>query len=368
MSLTGSILRRSQISGTFCMLTINSGVEDPHAVSSSHKATKPVNSALKPHVFVSYVHEDRQSVENLCVELKRYDISVWLDREKIRPGERWQVSIRRAIEDGAFFIACFSPSYNARGNSYMNVELTIAIDQLRSRPTDRAWFIPILFRGGVVPDRPIGGGETLRDIQWVDLGEDWDDGVRRILSVLRPEAPQAVLARPSQEVRIATLVILVADLVGTSALVERLGAEELRVIIDHVRNVVSDAVAEHRGEKVRLMGDSVLAAFPLAPDAIHCAQQIQDELSKSDLLAELSMRIGVAAGRVTRHDGGLLGDTLNIAARICSLANGGQILITESVRTLGVEQEIQLTEIGPARLKGISEPVHIYEVGRSKNM
>jgi class 3 adenylate cyclase len=320
-----------------------------------------MNSAVQPHAFVSYVREDRLAVENLCAELKRHDIAVWLDREKIHPGERWQIAIRRAIEEGAFFIACFSTSYNVRGNSYMNVELTIAIDQLRSRPTDRAWFIPILLEGGIVPDRPIGGGETLRDIQWVDLGEDWDDGVRRIVSVLRPDAPQIVRAPPSQD-RTVTLVILVADLVGFTALAERSGPEELLVIINHVRDVVSHAVAEQRGESIQLMGDGLLAAFQLAPDAIRCAQQIQHKLSKSDRLGKLSMRIGIAAGHIIRHDGALLGGTLNIAARICSLADSGQILIAESVRALGVGQGVQLTEQGPMALKGIPEPLHVYEV------
>ena len=54
----------------------------------------------RPHVFVSYVREDRRVVERLCAELKSSGVEVWLDREKIRPGERWQIAIRRAIEDG----------------------------------------------------------------------------------------------------------------------------------------------------------------------------------------------------------------------------------------------------------------------------
>jgi hypothetical protein len=92
----------------------------------------------EPHVFVSYVREDRHLVEKLCNELKRNNVTVWLDREKIRPGERWQIAIRRAIEEGALFIACFSKAYGNRGKSYMNVELAIAVDQLRSKPADRA--------------------------------------------------------------------------------------------------------------------------------------------------------------------------------------------------------------------------------------
>ena len=319
-----------------------------------------MNAALMPHVFVSYVREDRRLVENLCTILKRNEIEVWLDREKIRPGERWQVAIRRAIEEGAFFTACFSTAYNVRENSYMNTELTIAIDQLRSRPTNRAWFIPILFEGGVVPDRPIGGGETLRDIQWVDLAEDWDDGVERILSVLRP--PQPTAKPSSQEIKREAQVILVADLIGFSTSIEQLGEEELRDIMDHFLKMISEAVEAQQGKLSRFMGDGLVATFELAPDAIRCAQQIQDQLNKSERLQKLSMQIGLAAGEALSFDGEIMGRTANVAARICSLASGGEILIAESVRALGVGHGVQLRELGPRMLKGLSEPIHIYEV------
>jgi hypothetical protein len=91
-----------------------------------------------PHVFLSYLREDQRLVERLCRELTRHGVVVWLDREKIRPGERWQVSIRRAIEAGASFIAGFPAAYRARSSSYMNVELNIAVEHLRLMPADRA--------------------------------------------------------------------------------------------------------------------------------------------------------------------------------------------------------------------------------------
>jgi hypothetical protein len=53
------------------------------------------------------------------------------------------------------------------------------------RPTDRSWFIPVLFGSGHIPERDIGGGETLRSLQWVDLSSNWDRGVRRIVDVFR---------------------------------------------------------------------------------------------------------------------------------------------------------------------------------------
>lgn len=320
-----------------------------------------MNTSAKPHAFVSYVREDRRTVEKLCSELKRNDVAVWLDREKIRPGERWQVAIRRAIEAGGFFIACFSPAYGQRGTSYMNVELTLAVEQLRSRPADRAWFIPILFEGGAVPDRPIGGGETLRDIQWVDLAEDWGDGVRRILSVLRPESPQAL--PPIDEP--ATLVLLVTDLVGFSSAVQQLGDEEFRRVIIKGNDSLTNAVADHGGEVIALMGDGMLAAFESARQAIACALALQDYMSASTSLQNLKMRIGLAAGAVLRTRDSVVGTAVNLAARICSLAEAGEILISESVRLkLGLGDALQIRERGPVGLKGFAETLRIYEVRR----
>jgi len=79
------------------------------------------------HVFVSYVREDQATVDRLVEALRGSGRLVWLDREKIEPGQRWQVAIRQAIESGAYFVACFSQAYYLRARSYMNEELTIAI-------------------------------------------------------------------------------------------------------------------------------------------------------------------------------------------------------------------------------------------------
>lgn len=64
----------------------------------------------------------------------------------------------------------------------MNEELTLAIDELRLRPTARAWFVPVVINEGEVPDRVVGAGESLRDLQWVNLDEDWPAGVEMIAS------------------------------------------------------------------------------------------------------------------------------------------------------------------------------------------
>jgi hypothetical protein len=139
-------------------------------------------------VFISYVRDDLADVERLVGILREYDIDVWFDRDQLRPGHRWRDEIRVGIAKGDFFIACFSKRYSERARTYMNEELTLAIDELRQRPTDRAWFLPVLLSDSQIPDRSIGAGETLRSLQWVALYNDWHNGVARILSVVQPNS------------------------------------------------------------------------------------------------------------------------------------------------------------------------------------
>ncbi|HXD32964.1 MAG TPA: TIR domain-containing protein [Pyrinomonadaceae bacterium] len=144
------------------------------------------------HVFISYVHDDKDLVDQLANDLRALGVEVWLDRERIRPGERWKDAIRQAIGKGAFFLCCFSAHYESREKSYMNEELTLAIDELRQYSAERTWFIPVLVSRCEIPSRSIGAGETVRDLQWVDLYTDWSRGVHQIASVILDQRKLAI--------------------------------------------------------------------------------------------------------------------------------------------------------------------------------
>jgi hypothetical protein len=94
------------------------------------------------------------------------------------------MKIRREITDNALvFIACFSQASLARARSYQNEELVLAIEQLRLRPPDNRWLIPVRFDECEIPDRDIGGGRTLTSIQCADLfGEHSDEGTARLVA------------------------------------------------------------------------------------------------------------------------------------------------------------------------------------------
>jgi hypothetical protein len=109
---------------------------------------------------------------------------VWLDRIDLNVGDRWKDSIRSAIRHGDYFIACFSPAYALRERTYMNEELAVAIEELRLRPRERSWFLPITLGSAEVPAYPIGPGETLQDLHHIDLSSNWPDGLARLARVI----------------------------------------------------------------------------------------------------------------------------------------------------------------------------------------
>ena len=146
-------------------------------------------------VFISYVNEDRRAVDFIASILSENGVKVWLDREKLQPGARWKSAIREAIKNGTYFISIYSKQRQGRSVSYANEELVLAIEEIRKRPTDKSWFIPVTIDDCIVEDREIGGGELLSDLQRCDL-TDWVPGITRLLNVLGVEEPTLDLGQP----------------------------------------------------------------------------------------------------------------------------------------------------------------------------
>lgn len=136
------------------------------------------------HVFISYCHENKTTVDRLCQALISHKIHIWLDRDNIGPGKPWKQAIQQAIQQGDFFIACFSKEANARNQTYMNEELNLAIKELHRRPVDRVWFIPIKLNACEIPDIDIAEGVNLQDLQYVNLHENWDAGIQTLVNTI----------------------------------------------------------------------------------------------------------------------------------------------------------------------------------------
>ena len=149
---------------------------------------RPMTDHQPRHVFISYVRENQEQVDRLCQDLESHGVNVWLDRHSIKPGSDFRDAIRGAIQEGHFFIACFSNEYTSKAKTYMNNELMVAIDELRQYT--RPWFIPVKLSKCEVPNLRISSDKTLKDLQYVELHEDWDAGINDILSVIKPFPPE----------------------------------------------------------------------------------------------------------------------------------------------------------------------------------
>jgi adenylate cyclase len=160
--------------------------------------------------------------------------------------------------------------------------------------------------------------------------------------------------------------IFAADVAGYSRLMSQDEVGTLRTLTAH-REVMDRLIAEHGGRIVNTAGDSVLAEFPSAVDAVQCAVAVQKVLSElnpgTDPDKALRFRIGVHVGDVMVRGTDLLGDGVNIAARLEGLAEpGGICLSADAHRQVRKAVPITFKDLGFQQVKNIDEPIQAFGV------
>ncbi len=176
----------------------------------------------------------------------------------------------------------------------------------------------------------------------------------------------APMKRSLLELERRVAVVLCADVVGYSRLMARdaegtvraLGAERARLGI---------LVEAHRGHVGDTAGDSLLAEFPAAADAIRCAREMQRLLArrnvKSTAERRFELRIGLHAGEVLVEGMRVYGNAVNVAARLERLAPAGGVCISQAVRDLAPEPLVRgFEDLGPQELRNLPEPVRAYRL------
>jgi class 3 adenylate cyclase len=160
--------------------------------------------------------------------------------------------------------------------------------------------------------------------------------------------------------------ILAADVAGYSAL---MGTDEERTLkrLDAARSIMDARIAQLGGRIANTAGDSVIAEFPNAVAAVRCAVEVQTALRQRNAgLAppeRLQFRIGINYGEVMANRADLLGDNVNVAARIENLAEPGGVLISESAHEQVYGRlDVGFRPLGEQALKNISRKVVVYEV------
>ncbi|SEF12811.1 TolB amino-terminal domain-containing protein [Rhizobiales bacterium GAS191] len=162
--------------------------------------------------------------------------------------------------------------------------------------------------------------------------------------------------------------ILVADVVGFSRLA---GADEDRTL-SRLRGLRSDlidpAIAAHHGRVVKRTGDGALVEFRSVVDSVRCAIEVQNGMIERNAglppERRIEFRIGIHLGDVVEEsDGDLMGDGVNIAARLEGIARPGAICLSEDAyRQVKARLDLAVSDLGETQLKNIAEPVRIYSL------
>ena len=142
-------------------------------------------------VFLSYAREDSETALKLYNDLKNQGVDVWLDKEKLIPGQNWKYAISQAIKESTHFLALFSSNSVSKRGFYQK-ELKKALDVLDELPEYEIYFIPVRL------DECVPANEKLQDIHWADLFPAYQDGLKQILKVFKIQKDD-VPAKPPKE-------------------------------------------------------------------------------------------------------------------------------------------------------------------------
>ena len=197
-----------------------------------------------------------------------------------------------------------------------------------------------------------------RYVETVGLVEVVDSFLRE--GGLLPSPPSVSPAEPKREAS-DVRTVLFTDLVGHTEMMQRLGDERGRDVLREHERITREVLKAHGGTEVKTMGDGFMASFGSVTKAVECAVALQRAFAEREG-EPLSVRVGLNAGEPIEEDGDLFGATVILASRIAAKADGGEILVADTVRGLSSGKGFLFADRGEFVAKGFEEPVRISEV------
>jgi class 3 adenylate cyclase/tetratricopeptide (TPR) repeat protein len=159
--------------------------------------------------------------------------------------------------------------------------------------------------------------------------------------------------------------IVYTDIGGSTALLERLGEDEARVVLRAHNRILREALRYHQGFEIKHTGDGLIASFPSAEAAVHATVAMQSALQRYNDAhpdAPIRIRVGVNVGNLETEGGELFGTTIIVAARICARAAPGQIFVSEACRREAGPGDLVFSERGRVTLRGFRRRFRLFEV------
>ncbi len=163
------------------------------------------------------------------------------------------------------------------------------------------------------------------------------------------------------------VVILFADVVGSTQLYEELGDDTAREMVARSLEIMREATEGDSGDLIKTMGEEVMSTFPTADDAMNAAKRMQEEISADESLrydgGHVAIRIGCHFGPVVREDNDVFGSAVHTANRMTSQAKAQQIITTlATVEQLSEEWRGLVRQIDVATVRGRAGEVEVFEV------
>ena len=157
-----------------------------------------------------------------------------------------------------------------------------------------------------------------------------------------------------------TVILLFTDWVNSTAVSTSMDVDEADTLRRTHFALLRDVLAQHEGNEVKNLGDGLMAVFSSPSAALAAAAAMQQGVERLNRRADvvLGLRVGLSAGEVALDDGDYFGDPVVEAARLCNLAQSGQVLVASLVRAMaGRRSRLRFTDAGELELKGIPDPV-----------
>lgn len=185
------------------------------------------------------------------------------------------------------------------------------------------------------------------------IGENADDiadEIQEFVTGSRPDVePDRILAT-----------VLLTDIVDSTKQASELGDRRWRTLLDQHDDLVRQEISRFRGREVKSLGDGFLATFDGPARAVRCATAIIDGARSLGL----QIRCGLHTGEIELKTQDIAGIAVHIAARIAALAEGGQVLVSRTVRDLVAGSNLRLEDRGSYALKGLSESMPLFAVAK----
>src|ERR1700704_306650 len=164
----------------------------------------------------------------------------------------------------------------------------------------------------------------------------------------------------------STVTILFSDIRGFTEFTDVYGDESAYTMLRLHNTLVQEQLALYRGHVLKTQGDSFMVSFDSARTAVTCAIAIQKAIGEANRLREgarIEIGIGINTGEPVREGADFFGGTVNLASRICAVAEPGQILVSETLRAVAGKLEgSSFIDKGDFALKGFREAQRLYEV------